>query len=274
MRRLPSLLLLVPLLLGLLAGCSERLPEWGELPRELPRELPTGLLELPSGLSDAWRDLGLPDLSGIPNLPGLEALPGLQAPPGGIVFSGPSERRIGLGERLPGTDIELVGVSEQGAEFRIAGLVSMRAVGDSLDYDGSWPGLAGAEYSARLRIYLVGDNSVRAGGVHRLVLRDIAPNMGAAGGGGQTIRFPYTGSASVGQDFSGLTYGYAGSDERGAQISGLPENSYPYFKVGDSLRWQGMLRGDIPAEYGLRMVYYDNAGARVAGTVTLTLPNG
>lgn len=269
MRRLASLLLLAPLLLGLLAGCSERLPEWGELPRELP----TGLPELPSGLSDAWRDLGLPDLSGVPNLPGLEALPGMQTPAGGIVFSGPAERRIRVGERLPGTDIELLSIRSQGAEFRIAGLTSVRAAGDSLDYDGPWPGLAGADYSARLRIYLVGDDSVRAGGVHRLVLRDIAPTMAAGAGGGQTIRFPYTGSAAVGQDFPGLTYGYVGSDERGAQLSGLPEGSYPYFKIGDSVRWQGMVRGDIPAEYGLRMVYYDAGSTRVAGTVTLTLPN-
>jgi hypothetical protein len=248
-----------------LAGCSA--PELPSLP-SLPA-LPDELRQLP----DLVRELGLPDLSSITDLPGLDALPSFQAPPGAIRFSGPIERRVNVGERIPGTDIMLTAGGQGEATFQIAGLNSVRRVGDSLDFDGDWVGLPGAPYNTRLRLYSIADDHVRIAGVHQLTVPNIQPMEGTPVSGTFTMRFPYTDSAEVGGGaFDGITQGYAGSTERGAQITGLPQNVYPYLKTGDSLRWIGALRPDIGAEFNLRMLNYGENSARVGGIVTLTLP--
>ncbi len=252
------LILLFALIVG---GCNA--PELPALPA-----LPDELRQLP----DLVQELELPDLSSITDLPGLDALPSFQAPPGAIRFSGPLERRINVGERIPGTDILLTAGGEGEATFQLAGLNSVRRVGDSLDYDGDWAGLPGAPYNARLRLYSIASDHVRIAGVHQLTISDIQPLAGAAVSGAFTMRFPYTNGVDVGGVFHGLTYGFAGSTERGAQITGLATDAYPYFKLGDSLRWIGALRPDIGAEFNLRMLNYGESSARVGGIVTLTLP--
>lgn len=255
----------VYLLLLFLAGCgAPKLPELPSLPA-----LPEELRQLP----DLARELQLPDLSGIADLPGLDALPSFQAPPGAIRLSGPTERRINVGERIPGADITLLASGAGEATFQIAGMNSVRRVGDSLDHDGQWPGLAGSQYNARLRIYSISDGHVRVAGVHQLTITDIQPIEGATTPGAFTLRFPYTAGADVGGGpFNGLTYGYAGASERGAQITGLQPNVYPYLKTGDSLRWIGALRPDVGAEFNVRMINYGANSARVGGIVTITLP--
>jgi hypothetical protein len=155
----------------LLAGCS--LPGVGDLPIEIP-----GNPQLPN--LDQLRDLGLPDLSGIANLPQIADLPALNVADNAIVFAGPTERKIRLGERIPGTDIVLNAISADGAEFQIGGMRAVRSLGDSLDFDGNWPGIGGVTYNLRLRVYLVEGDGVRAAGVHRLLVETITPQEQAA----------------------------------------------------------------------------------------------
>ncbi|MEZ4659817.1 MAG: hypothetical protein R2911_19860 [Caldilineaceae bacterium] len=256
-----------------LAACRENLPSMPELPN-LPVELPdipgipTSLQDLPNLISD----LGLPDLSQIANLPGLDALPSLQDQPGMLTVQGPTERRVGLGERIPGTDIQLVAVNGSEAEFQIAGMRSVRVAGDSLDFDGEWPGINGVTYYARLRLYHVGSDNIRAAGVHQLVIRNIQPVESAVQLGNFTLKFPVVASANRGAQFKGLTLGYVGQDDRGAQISGLPQGDYPYRKTGDSIVWNGQLRPDIPAQYNFRVLLYGADSLRIGGVVNISLP--
>ncbi len=255
--------------LVLLAGCSlPFLPRSPELP-QIP-----GMPDLPDlgQLPDLLRDLELPDLSGIPGLPQLSDLPGVDLGPNAIAFAGPTERRLAIGDRIPGTDIQLVAIGQQGPEFRIAGLRSVRAVGDSLDFDGDWPGIQGVRYSLRLRIYRVGEDSVRVAGVHRLVVEGIQPQAMPVALSGTVLKVPYTGSARVGETLKGLTYGYGGQEERGARVTGIPQEEYPYRKVGDSLRWSGYLRPDIPIEYNLRVAFVGQERFQVVGVASLQLP--
>jgi hypothetical protein len=279
-----SKLIVVLAAVTLLAGCGGNLPSWpgGEEAPTLP-DLPQmpDISQLPSlpglpseieQLPGLLNELGLPDLSQIAGLPDLSDLPLTTTPPGGMIFNGPIERGLNVGDRVPGTDIQLVGVSDAGAEFDMAGMRSVRVAGDSLDYDGPWPSLPGATYNLRLRIYRVGDQSVRAAGVHQLTVQGVQPVQTNAGVSNATLRFPFTTGASVGETFAGTTYTYLGEDERGAQIGGLPQGDYPYRKVGDSLPWAGDLRPDIKAEYNLRILMYNETGARVGGTVKLGLP--
>ncbi len=243
-----------------------QLRDLGELP-QLPG-IPEDLSQIP----DLLTELELPDLSQVSDLPQLEDLPLRLAPPGGIVFNGPTERSLRPGDRLPGTDIKLTGIGDERAEFEIDGMRSERVIGDSLDYDGPWQGAEGIDYNVRMRIYRVGTNSIRAAGVHQLTISDIDPERTDERVTDRTVRLPFITSAEAGQIFSGLTYGYGGTDDRGARVTGLPEGEYPFRKVGDSLTWRGLLRSDIPAEYSLRMLPYIEGRGQVGGTVKLTLP--
>ncbi len=244
-----------------LGGCD--LPD---LPGQIP-DLPT-LDDMPNIV----RELGLPDLGSIPNLPDIADLPSLNLGPTALGLTGPTERGINVGERIPGTDIELVGIGEGGAEFRIAGQRSLRRVGDSLDFTGAWPGVSGVEYTLRLRIYTIIGNSVRAAGVQQFVIHTISPSQATTAPQGNTIKIPYTAAAGPGQPFKGLTYRYVGQEERGAQIDGLPANDYAFFKVGDSVRWRGFLRPDLPIEYDLRVLFYNDSTLQLGGIATLQLP--
>ena len=277
-------MILVSALLLLSACGRDNLPSVSDLPQQL-QDLPAQLPQLPKELDslpaipDALRqlpgmleELGLPDLSGIANLPDIDDLPILNSEPGSMVFNGPSERRLAVGDRLPGSNIELVAVADGNAEFRIDGLRSIRTTGDSLDFDGPWPGAPDITYNVRLRIYHVGNDSIRAAGVHQLTIPNVMPTPGDVTLGANTFRFPFTTSAGRGESFPGTTYGFVAAGEPGAEISGLPAGDYPYVKMGDSLRWRGSLRPDIPAEYNLRMVTYNESNARIGGIVNLSLP--
>ena len=249
------------LLVLALAGC-------GSLP-DLPVEIP-GNPQLPS--LDQLRDLGLPDLGSIPNLPQISDLPALNVGENGIVFAGPTEQRIAIGERIPGTDIVLNSITDAGAEFQIGGQRALRALGDSLDFDGNWPGIGGVVYNVRMRVYLVGGDNVRAAGVHRLLVENIAVQEQAVTPQGTTLKIPYAASASRGERLKGTTLGYVGNADRGAEFSGLPAGDFPYRKVGDSLLWKGFLRTDIPIEYNMRVALYNDSSVQVAGIATIQLP--
>lgn len=266
--RLASAVFAILLTSGL-TGCAERLRDLRQLPLDLQDipGIPPALRDLP----DILDELELPDLSQIADLPGLDALPSMAAVPGAVVYRGPTERRVNVGERIPGTDIALVSVGDDGAEFRVAGLRSVRMVGDSLDYDGVWGDAQGVDYSLRLRIYRIGANHVRAAGVHQLQVRDADPAPGDSDLRGYVMRFPMAASLARGESIEGTTFGYVGSDQRGAQISGLPEGNYAYRKLGDSIHWQGTLRSGVSVEYNLRLLYYGNDNAQIGGTVGVAI---
>lgn len=257
----------------LLAGCSVPVP----LPGRDAGNGGGGGLRLPADLSDLtsmWNDLGLPDLSGLANLPGVDSLPLVESLPGGIVLRGPVERRVMAGNYVPGTNLYLARTGPNGAEFEILGMHSVRTVGDSLDFDGGWPGMQNVEYNARLRIYHVGEAQVRAAGVHQLKISGIAPQKTDLALVGQGVKFPFTARVAVGETIPGTTLSYAGEKELGAELSGLQANEYPYFKAGDSVRWRGNLRPDMAVEFNLRILMYDSQHAQVGGVVTVAAPAG
>ena len=264
--------------LVLLAACSfPDLPGAPQMPQPpSPRSLPgvDDLLDqLPGFDLDLLRELGLPDLSEIANLPQLGDLPGLPVPENAIAFAGPTEMRIDVGDSIRGTDIQLTGIVDGRAEFLFSGLRAERIAGDSLDFDGPWPNISSVDYMLRLRVYRVAEGYVRAAGVHRTVIKDIRPiHQPTMALQGTPLKITYTGSAAPGDLLKGTTFGYAGLDERGAEIMGIPTGDFPFRKTGDSLRWQGMLRPDLPSLFDLRIVLYGEESVQVAGIVSLQLP--
>ncbi|MBV7331488.1 hypothetical protein KFU94_25275 [Chloroflexi bacterium TSY] len=268
-----SVVILTLFTILMLGACGDALPEVPNIPipdvplPELPG-IPPALKEIPELIDE----LGLPDLSQFTDLPELEDLPLLSTPSGAIAFRGPSERRIDIGQHIPGTDMELVAVQNGEAEFRIAGQRSIRSMGDSLDFDGDWAEINGVSYNLRLRIYRVSESGVRAAGVHQLIVHDVQPARGEINASAKTMSFPFTASSNAGDTLAGMTYGYVGENERGAEIAGLPSGDYPYHKMGDSLRWRGFLRPDIPIDYNVRILFYGTNSLRVGGVVHVALP--
>jgi hypothetical protein len=221
-------------------------------------------------------ELGIPDLSDLSNVPGLEALVGEETPPGGISFQGPVEMALSAGKAIPGTDIRFLEAQEGAdeAQFEIAGFHAPRRLGDSLDYDGAWPGISGVTYHLRMRVYTIGGGQVRAAGVHRLVVENVLPQEAVVENSptSLTLSFPHTVSSDAGQLFPGMTLGYSGQEARGATLTGLPQGEYPYRKVGDSVEWAGRLTPNLSVVYHLRLLYYQEANATLGGVVLVSLP--
>ena len=267
-------LLILLVSLAFLNACAlPQLPGAPQLPKRPPLPAVDELLErLPDFDLDLLKELGLPDLSDIVNLPQLADLPGLSLGENAIAFAGPTEMRIDIGESIRGTDIQLSGIVDGRAEFFFAGLRAERIAGDSLDFDGAWPSINGVNYNLRLRVYRVAEGYVRAAGVHRLVVEGIQPVHQPVMLNEDAPKIPYTGSATVGQLMKGTTFGYAGFNEQGAEITGMLTGDFPFRKTGDSLRWQGTLRPDLPSVFNLRIVRYSESSVQVAGIVALQLP--
>jgi len=249
------------------------LPDVPEIPIEIPdlSDIP-GIPDSLSGIPGMLEELGVPDLSNIANLPDISSLPIFKSEPGTINLRGPTDKKVGIGERIPGTDIDLIAITDGIAEFNVNGLRLERTRGDSLDFDGSWPGVADVTYNLRLRIYNISSSTVRAAGVQQLVVSQVQPVPAPPQKGRIELKFPHAAAAGVGELIEGTTFGYVGTNERGAEISGLPAGDYPYRKSGDSITWTGLIRADIPVAYRLRVLLARDESINVGGTVAVYLP--
>lgn len=267
-------LIVVLCLAAVLSACSmpqvPGMPDLGRL-TDIPG-VPRELADMPELL----QDLGLGELVDVDNLPGVDTLPFLRTQPGVLALRGPIEQRINVGERIPGTDIVLTGINEDGGVFEIAGMRSTRTYADSLDFDGAWPNVDGVQYSLRLRLYHIGRDSVRAAGVHQVEIRDIAPqplDQLSSLGQRTELSFLATWGMGLGEQIPGTTLRYVGQDDRGAEIGPVDDGMYPYHKVGDSVRWRGQLRPNIEVDYHLRMLSFGENSSRVGGIVNVRLPS-
>ncbi|MCZ0939245.1 MAG: hypothetical protein OXJ55_11445 [Caldilineaceae bacterium] len=269
--------LLIPL--ALLTACfGPDLPGAPQMPQlPSPRSLPGVdelLDQLPGFDLDLLKELELPDLSDIADLPQMVDLPTVDLAENAIAFTGPTEMRIEIGDFIRGTDIQLTAIAEGRAQFLFSGLRAERIAGDSLDFDGPWPNIGGVDYLLRLRVYRVTEDYVRAAGVQRLLIEGIQPiHQPAMVLQENPLKMTYTGSVAPGDLLKGTTFGYVGQAEQGAEISGIPAGDFPFRKTGDSLRWQGMLRPDLPAQFDLRIVHFGENSVQVAGIVSMQLPD-
>jgi len=269
--------LLIPL--ALLTACfGPDLPGAPQMPQlPSPRSLPGVdelLDQLPGFDLDLLKELELPDLSDIADLPQMVDLPTVDLAENAMAFTGPTEMRIEIGEFIRGTDIQLNAIVDGRAQFLFSGLRAERIAGDSLDFDGPWPNIGGVDYLLRLRVYRVTEEYVRAAGVQRLLIEGIQPiHQPAMVLQENPLKMTYTGSVAPGDLLKGTTFGYVGQAEQGAEISGIPAGDFPFRKTGDSLRWQGMLRPDLPAQFDLRIVHFGENSVQVAGIVSMQLPD-
>lgn len=194
-------------------------------------------------------------------------LPACVTAPSGeeLVLEGPVEMGTKAGEHLPGTQVELLSISDGTARVSIAGTPAEKKVGDSLDWSGTVR--EGVELKLALRIIWIGEDEMHTAGTARLRIRQPAPTP-------QTIiseppihyALPMTVTVKRYQPMPGTTISYLGKDpDRGAVFGGVA--GYPYRKVADSLTWEGQLREGVLARHELRVILFTDDQAQVGGIV-------
>ncbi|MGQ9667750.1 MAG: hypothetical protein ACUVWB_10585 [Anaerolineae bacterium] len=190
----------------------------------------------------------------------------LPAPPGEtLVLDGPVELGLKVGERLPGTPVELLSITDGTARLRIAGIYAEKKMGDSLDWSGTVR--EGVELKLALRILWIAEDELHTAGTARIRIQ--RPNPAP-----QTITseppihyaLPMTTTVRRDQVLPGSTLTYLGKDpEKGALFGGVA--GYPYRKVADSLTWEGSLRDGVLARHDLRVIFFTDDQAQLGGII-------
>ncbi|MCI0399420.1 MAG: hypothetical protein L0332_29300 [Chloroflexi bacterium] len=174
------------------------------------------------------------------------------------------------GQTVPGTGLHYV--DKQGDVFNVTidGVLAPKRFGDSFAWQGVIaPGVI-AEYDLRLSPTFIGNSLVAAGRVEISVLNPIpveASNVGVSADARYFGNIEIVYNVAKGQQMQGTTLVYEGQTDQGAQFTGI--SGYPYRAVGDSLVWEGRLRGNVTVRYNLRVLGLDSEAVRLAGTAEL-----
>ena len=192
-----------------------------------------------------------------------------QPPSGALTYKGPTEVKVEPGKTVPGSDILYVGISDKMAEFKIGGQRALKKVGDSLDWQGT--PTPGVQLELNLRILLVTEQALHAGGTIDVQVENPTPRAAALDTGSQTkFSVPVTYGVDLGKNIPGTLLAYQGRDEeKGAKLGGIAD--YPYRKMGDSVVWEGKLRDNVSLKLDLRVLFFNENSLRVGGVATLWL---
>ena len=184
-----------------------------------------------------------------------------------LVFKGPVEIGMKVGERLPGTDVEVISVSDDTANIRTDGEVAHKKAGDSLEWSGSLTEDVDVDLS--LRILWISEGTVQTAGTAKLSVRGADPE-GMPVQSESDIRYalPVTYSVRQGERIPGTLIEYVGKDpEKGAEFAGI--KGYPFRKAADSLVWEGRLRDGVWLKLDLRVLLFSDTTLQAGGVATI-----
>lgn len=195
-------------------------------------------------------------------------LPWQRPPEGQLVYVGPTEQGVAAGDFVPGTDIQYVGMTEQGAELLIGGQKAEKKKGDSLDWDGH--PLSGVTLNLKQRIVWFTGEKMHAAGTARLAIDEPQPEaMPFRDELPVLYKLPVGYTVKRGEAIPGTTISYLGASDAGAELGGI--EGYPYRKIVDSITWTGKLREGVYLDTTLRVVLYNDEQLQVAGLATIGL---
>jgi hypothetical protein len=183
-----------------------------------------------------------------------------------LEYNGALDQSAAIGETLPGSNIRYVAYSERGAEVLINEQRALKKVGDSLDWRGS--PAAGVNVAVTQRVVLFNAQRLQTVGTVKLTVQGTTP--AAAAFPGQTrysYRVAVTYTVKRGAIIPGTAISYAGKSNEGARLGGV--EGYPYRKMGDSIAWQGRLRGNVYLDMTLRVLAYTDDLMQVGGLATI-----
>ena len=199
---------------------------------------------------------------------GCSFIPGLGGG-GPLVYSGAVEHTVPVGQTIPGTAIQYVGHTDEGAQVSIDGLMALKKPGDSLDWKGTVA--PGVEVAMPQRIVLADASRLQTVGTVRVTITDPAPAPQPFPGGGRYVYKVGSGyTVRKGAPVPGTTLTYLGKTDEGAQFGGI--DGYPYRRIGDSVAWQGRLNGSAFLDATYRVVAYTDDVVTLAGLGTVAVP--
>jgi hypothetical protein len=189
-----------------------------------------------------------------------------------LPYAGPIEVSVDRGEYLPGTDIQYVGKTEQGAQVSIGGQDAIKKLGDSLDWRGDMA--SGVSVDQTLRVALITDESLHNVGTVRVIVTNPQVEPGPVNQSAPVhYKLPVGYHVETGSTIPGTTLTYRGKTDEGAELGNV--EGYPYRKIGDSITWQGKLRQGVWLELGLRTMLVTDDQLDVVGTADLWIvPTG
>ncbi len=190
------------------------------------------------------------------------------SPTGALEYSTAVDAGIPAGKTLPGTEIQYLGKSDQGAQMSIGGETALKRTFDSLTWRGDpAPGVT-VDYS--LRIISFDARELRAAGTAKVTIVNAKPKAVASLALPEnTLTFKGLVSYDVpkGTQIPGTTISYDGSSPDGARLGGV--EGYPFRKAADSIAWTGQLADKLYLEQSLRVLTFDDNALRTTGTATV-----
>lgn len=189
-----------------------------------------------------------------------------------LPYAGPLEVSIDQGEFLPGTDIQYLGKTEEGAQVSIAGEMAVKKVADSLDWRGDVA--PGVEVDQTLRVALVTDTALHSIGTVRVIVTDPTIEREPVNRSAPVhFKLPVGYHVETGRAIPGTALTYQGMTDQGAELGNV--EGYRFRRIGDSVTWQGKLRAGLWLELDLRVALITEQQLDLIGTADLWIaPNG
>lgn len=184
----------------------------------------------------------------------------------GLQYNGPIEKGISVGEFLPGTDIQYLGKTEDGARVAIGGEQALKKTGDSLNWEGDL--LDGVAVDLALRVTLITETDMRIVGTVQIAISDPAPQVEPVNTSAPiSYKVPVAYHVEKDGTIPGSVITYLAKTDEGAELGNI--EGYAYRRLGDSITWKGLLRDRVWIELDLRTVLVTDDALDVAGTAEL-----
>ena len=189
--------------------------------------------------------------------------PGRQDQENELRYGGPIEFGISQGEFLPGTGIQYLARTEEGAQVSIGGQQALKKIGDSLNW--VFNPVDGVAADLGLRIVLFTGEELHVLGTAKIIIQEAAPQPGEIDDSAPIrYKLPVDYTIERGERIPGTGITYLGQTEQGAHLGNI--DGYSYREIGDSIVWKGQLRDDVWLELNLRTVFIGEDALNVAGT--------
>lgn len=183
-----------------------------------------------------------------------------------LPYAGPVEISVDQGKFLPGTEIQYLGKTEDGAQLSIGGKQANKKIGDSLDWKGDM--VSGVSVDQTLRVALITEGTLYTAGTARVIVANPRPQPEPMNSTAPVhFKLPVGYHVEKGKTIPGTTITHLAKTEQGALLGNI--EGYAYRKLGDSITWKGRLRPGIWLELDLRTALITNNQLDVVGTADL-----
>ena len=183
-----------------------------------------------------------------------------------LPYAGPVERTLDRGAFLPGTPIQYLGQSDEGARLSIEGREKVKEIGDRVDWKEDVT--AGVNLDQTYRVAQIGAESLHLAGTVRVIVQNAVPRPGAANREAPIhFQFPVGYHVKVGQVIPGTTLTFLGVGEGGAELGNLAGD--PYRRLDDPILWEGALGSNIWLALAVRPTLISDEQLDVVGTADL-----